>query len=210
MAYYWRGTSQSVLLGTAAPYINCECMNIMCKLYISWPISCVCVCVCLSVWYHSSTNIACFYAQSGFILVFSSLLIGGFLINPSVQKLWREEANMQISMYSTRQKKLPINGPFNGATVPVQIPFKTRTNPVRVSRSQRPVLIPVLTAVQTAVSCLYFILTCVIVTAQLALNSARSAVRACSTVALATSTARMQKLILFDSYKGHRASTMAR
>ena len=58
--------------------------------------------------------------------------------------------------YSTRQKKLPINGPFNGATVPVQIPFKTRTNPVRVSRSQRPVLIPVLTAVQTAVSCLYF------------------------------------------------------
>ena len=36
---------------------------------------------------------------------------------------------------------------------PVQNPFKTRTNPVRVSRSQRPVLIPVLTAIQTAVSC---------------------------------------------------------
>ena len=51
-------------------------------------------------------------------------------------------------------KKLPINGPFNSATVPVQIPFKTRTNHVRVSRFQRPVLIPVLTAVQTAVSCL--------------------------------------------------------
>ena len=63
--------------------------------------------------------------------------------------------NIYTYMYSTRQKKLPINGPFNGATVPVQIPFKTRTNPVRVSRSQRPVLIPVLTAVQTAVSCLY-------------------------------------------------------
>ena len=53
--------------------------------------------------------------------------------------------------YSMRQKKLYINGPFNGETVPVQIPFKIRSNPVRASRSQRPVLVPVLTAVQTAV-----------------------------------------------------------
>ena len=64
---------------------------------------------------------------------------------------------------------------------PVQNPFKTRTNPVRVSRFQRPVLIPVLTAVQTAVSCLCD-------------GSSPSAARArqyarvytCSTVALAT------------------------
>ena len=33
-------------------------------------------------------------------------------------------------MYSTRQKKLPINGPFNGAPVPVQAPCTPRSAPV--------------------------------------------------------------------------------
>ena len=31
-----------------------------------------------------------------------SLLILGFSINPSVQKLWREKANIQMSMYLSR------------------------------------------------------------------------------------------------------------
>ena len=34
-------------------------------------------------------------------------------------------------MYSTRQKKLPINGPFNGAPVPVQAPCTPRSAPVQ-------------------------------------------------------------------------------
>ena len=33
-------------------------------------------------------------------------------------------------MYSTRQKKLPTNGPFNGAPVPVPFPFFFRSVPV--------------------------------------------------------------------------------
>ena len=52
----------------------------------------VCLCVC----YHSSTNIAHFYTLNKVrIGVYPRLLS---LINPSVQKLWHEKANMQMSM----------------------------------------------------------------------------------------------------------------
>ena len=67
---------------------------------------CVCICLCVSVCYHSSANIARFYTlnkvRRGFFLGFSRFLICGFSINLSVQKLWREKANMQISMYLSR------------------------------------------------------------------------------------------------------------
>ena len=61
------------------------------------------MCVCVSVCYHSIGNIRRFYAENevhrGFVLGFSRFLTRGFSINPSVQKLWREKANMQMNMY---------------------------------------------------------------------------------------------------------------
>ena len=40
--------------------------------------------------------------------------------------------SMQISSdLGTHQKKLPINGPFNGAPIPVQPPFKPRAAPIQ-------------------------------------------------------------------------------
>ena len=60
--------------------------------------------VCLFVGYHSSGNIGRFYAENEVrrgLSGFSRFLTRGFSINPSVQKLWREKANMQISMYSS-------------------------------------------------------------------------------------------------------------
>ena len=60
----------------------------------------MCVCVC------SSANNARFYAQNEVRkdLGFSWFFIRGFSINPSVQKLWREQANMQISSYRSRPR----------------------------------------------------------------------------------------------------------
>ena len=100
-------------------------------------------------------------------------------------------------------KKLPMNGPFNGTTIPVLIPFKTSTNPVCVSCSERPVLIHVLTAVQMALSCL-----CdgAARPCQLALGSTRMFYRLVSDVA--KTNVDCHKLNLFDSSKGHRAPTI--
>ena len=61
------------------------------------------VCLCVSVCYHSSTNIAHLYAENkacqGCNLGCSWFLMHRFLINHSVLKLWREKANIQVSMY---------------------------------------------------------------------------------------------------------------
>ena len=74
---------------------------------------CICLSVCVSVCYHSNANITYFYAlnkvRRGVILGFSGLSIRGFLITPSVQKLWREKANMQISMYLPRPAVPPTS-----------------------------------------------------------------------------------------------------
>ena len=63
---------------------------------------CVCICVCVSVCYHSSANIARFYALNKVCRGFARFLIRGFSKNPSVQKLWREKGNMQMTMYLSR------------------------------------------------------------------------------------------------------------
>ena len=64
----------------------------------------VCVCICVSVCYHSSANIAHFYAlnkvRRGLSLF--SLFNSWILANPSVQKLWHEKANIQTSVYLSR------------------------------------------------------------------------------------------------------------
>ena len=44
---------------------------------------------------------------------------------------WEQSATMYMYMYSTLQKKLPINRPFNGAPVPVQAPCTPRSAPVQ-------------------------------------------------------------------------------
>ena len=63
----------------------------------------LCVCVCVSVFYHSIGNIRRFYAQNEVRRgLFARFLTRGFSIKPSVQKLWREKANMQMSMYVLR------------------------------------------------------------------------------------------------------------
>ena len=69
----------------------------------------VCVCVC----YHSSANIARFYKGTLYVGVYlTQFLTRGFSINPSVQKLWHEKANMQMSMYLLR----PVLGGFEYRT----------------------------------------------------------------------------------------------
>ena len=73
---------------------------------------CVCggggggLCVCC---YNFSAHSAGLNAQNKvytctceFSLGFSRFLIHGFSINPSIQKLWREKANMRMSMYLSR------------------------------------------------------------------------------------------------------------
>ena len=68
---------------------------------------CVCVClsVCLSVCYHSSGDIVRFYTQKqvrgGVVIGFSWILTRGFSKKPSLRKLWREKANMQMSSYKS-------------------------------------------------------------------------------------------------------------
>ena len=69
-------------------------------------LSCVCVCVCVCVY----PSVCLFQVQllqrtftpaindsRGFLVGFSWILIRGFSKKPSLQKLWREKANMQIS-----------------------------------------------------------------------------------------------------------------
>ena len=46
-------------------------------------------------------------------------------------------------MYSMRQKKLPINGPFSGATVPVRFSFTPLSRPVCFFPVLNPVFVPV-------------------------------------------------------------------
>ena len=62
------------------------------------------MCVCLSVPTLVPTSLV-FYVQNevhrGLSRIFC-FLIRGFSINHSIQKLWREEANMQITMYLSR------------------------------------------------------------------------------------------------------------
>ena len=62
----------------------------------------VCVYVCLSVCVSVTTVVATSLVsmlKMGFGLGFSRFLTCGFAINPSVQKLWGEKADMQMSMY---------------------------------------------------------------------------------------------------------------
>ena len=58
-------------------------------------LSCVSVCLLQLYWQHPSF----LRGTLGFILGYSRFLMCGFSINPSVHKLWREKANMQMSMY---------------------------------------------------------------------------------------------------------------
>ena len=62
----------------------------------------VCVSVCLSVMTFSATSFVS-TLESRYVQVdYRLFLIHGFSINPSVQKLWREKANMQISSYRSQ------------------------------------------------------------------------------------------------------------
>ena len=56
---------------------------------------CVCVCVCLSVCYHASEDIAWLYSKMNRLF---SVLSSWLFKKPSVQKLWREKANILMSI----------------------------------------------------------------------------------------------------------------
>ena len=65
---------------------------------------CVCVCVCVypsvclfQVQLLQRTFTPAINDSRGFLVGFSWILIRGFSKKPSLQKLWREKANMQIS-----------------------------------------------------------------------------------------------------------------
>ena len=65
---------------------------------------CVCVCVCVSVCTPAPTTLVS-TLKMGYVGVYLRLFLlfmCGFSINPSVQKLWREKANMQMSSYRWR------------------------------------------------------------------------------------------------------------
>ena len=69
-------------------------------------LSCVClsslsVCLCLSVTTLAATSVVSMLKMR-YVGVYLRFLIRGFSINPCVQKLWREKANMQISSYCSR------------------------------------------------------------------------------------------------------------
>ena len=62
------------------------------------------LCVCLSVTTLAATSLVSTLKMRyvGVCRRLFSVFTRGFSINPSVQKLWREKANMQISMYVPR------------------------------------------------------------------------------------------------------------
>ena len=72
----------------------------------------VCVCVCVCVWLCVPTPAPTSLVSTlkmGVILSFSRFVLRGLSINPSVQKLWREKANMQMSSYCSR---FSVDGSF--------------------------------------------------------------------------------------------------
>ena len=59
------------------------------------------MCVCLSVTTPVPTSLVSML-KIRYVGVYPRLLICGFSINPTVQKLWHEKGNMQMSMYLSR------------------------------------------------------------------------------------------------------------
>ena len=62
---------------------------------------CVCLSVCLSVTTLAATSLVS-TLKMRYVGVYLRFLACGFPINPSVQKLWREKANMHMSSYRSR------------------------------------------------------------------------------------------------------------
>ena len=67
--------------------------------------SCVCVClsVCLSVTTLAATSFV-FTLKSRYVGFCYRILTRGFSKKPSIRKLWREKANMQMSSYKSVQR----------------------------------------------------------------------------------------------------------
>ena len=74
------------------------------RMRVTVVVLCVCVCVRLSVTTLAATS--CVFIKSryvGFFIGFSWILTRGVSKKPSLRKLWREKANMQMSSYKSVQ-----------------------------------------------------------------------------------------------------------
>ena len=76
--------------------------------YCTCPV-CLCICVCYDFFQLHRSFLRWNPDTHEYIIIgFSWFLTRGFSINPSVQKLWREKANMQMSIYRSR----PVSARF--------------------------------------------------------------------------------------------------
>ena len=85
-------------LGAHAQEGYCSCLVCVC---VSVCLS-VCLCVCLSVTTLAATSFV-FTLKSRYVGVCYRLFTRGFSKKPSIRKLWREKANMQMSSYKSVQ-----------------------------------------------------------------------------------------------------------